>query len=50
MALAIDKIEKIVDEEKSQLDTETRRKTRAFWLPVGFLLGVVATVIVQWFV
>lgn len=47
---AIDKIEKIVDEEKSQLDTETRRKTRAFWLPVGFLLGVVATVIVQWFV
>ena len=47
---AIDKIEKIVNEEKSQLDTETRRITRAFWLPVGFLLGVVATVIVQWFV
>ena len=47
---AIEKIENIVDEEKSQLDTETRRKPRAFWLPVGFLLGVVATVIVQWFV
>ena len=49
-AEAIDKIEQMVDDEKSQLDTETRRKTRAFWLPAGFLLGVVATVIVQWFV
>ncbi len=33
--------------EKEQLDTETRRKTRAFWLPSGFVLGVIVTLIVQ---
>lgn len=33
--------------EKEQLDTETRRKTRAFWLPSGFALGVIVTLIVQ---
>lgn len=37
-----------IEEEKSQLDTETRRKVRAFWGPIGFLLGVVATLAVQW--
>ena len=47
--IADDLYEKL-ETEKEELDTETRRKTRAFWLPVGFLLGVVATVIVQWFV
>ena len=32
-----------VEAEKAELDTETRRKVRAFWLPVGFILGVVVT-------
>ena len=33
--------------EKEQLDTETRRKTRAFWLPAGFVLGVIVTLLAQ---
>lgn len=33
--------------EKEQLDTETRRKTRAFWLPSGFVLGVIVTLLAQ---
>lgn len=37
-----------IEEEKAKLDTETRRKVRAFWGPVGFLLGVAATLAVQW--
>lgn len=37
-----------IEEEKSQLDTETRRKVRAFWAPAGFILGVAATLLVQW--
>lgn len=36
-----------VEAEKSELDTETRRKVRAFWLPVGFILGVVVTLVAQ---
>ena len=38
-----------IDTEKQELDTETRRKVRAFWLPVGVVLGVVATLAVQFF-
>lgn len=45
---AAQEIGKRIDEEKSQLDTETRRKVRAFWGPVGFLLGVATTLAVQW--
>lgn len=45
---AAQEIEKKLEEEKAKLDTETRRKVRAFWGPVGFLLGVVATLAVQW--
>lgn len=36
-----------VEAEKAELDTETRRKVRAFWLPVGFILGVVVTLVAQ---
>ena len=38
-----------IETEKESLDTETRRKVRAFWLPVGVVLGVVATLAVQFF-
>lgn len=37
-----------VEAEKAELDTETRRKVRAFWLPAGFILGVVVTLVAQW--
>ena len=36
-----------VEAEKAELDAETRRKVRAFWLPVGFILGVVVTLVAQ---
>lgn len=43
------KVEEVTDEiiakveaQKALLDTETRRKTRLFWGPVGFLVGAVA--------
>lgn len=45
---AAQEIGKRIDEEKSQLDTETRRKVRAFWAPVGFVLGFAAAYLVQW--
>lgn len=45
---AAQEIGKRIDEEKAQLDTETRRKVRAFWAPAGFILGVAATLLVQW--
>lgn len=44
---AIEKIQEKVDFEKERLDTETRRKVRAFWLPVGFVLGVLVTLAFQ---
>lgn len=44
---AIEKIQEKVDSEKERLDTETRRKVRAFWLPVGFVLGVLVTLAFQ---
>lgn len=31
-----------VEAAKAQLDTETRRKVRAFWGPEGFVVGLVA--------
>lgn len=31
-----------VEARKALLDAETRRKTRLFWGPVGFLVGAVA--------
>ena len=43
------KVEEVTDEliakveaQKALLDAETRRKTRLFWGPVGFLVGAVA--------
>ena len=45
---AAQEIEKRIDEEKAQLDTETRRKVRAFWAPVGFILGFAAAYLIQW--
>ena len=42
-----DELYEKLEMEKEQLDTETRRKTRAFWLPSGFVLGVIVTLIVQ---
>ncbi len=43
------KVEEVTDEliakveaQKALLDAETRRKTRLFWGPVGFVAGVLA--------
>lgn len=36
-----------VEVEKEELDATTRRKVRAFWLPVGFILGVAVTLVTQ---
>lgn len=44
---AIETIQEKVDSEKEKLDTETRRKVRAFWAPVGFVLGVLVTLAAQ---
>lgn len=44
---AAQEIGKRIDEEKAQLDTETRRKVRAFWAPVGFVLGFTAAYLIQ---
>lgn len=43
----IEKLEQKIEYEKSQLDTQTRRKIRAFWAPVGFVLGVLVTLAAQ---
>lgn len=43
----IEKLEQKIEYEKSQLDTQTRRKVRAFWAPVGFVLGVLVTLAAQ---
>ena len=37
-----------IETEKEEMDTETRRKVRAFWLPIGVVIGVVATLAVQY--
>lgn len=39
---ALEKIGAWLDGQKAQLDTDTRRKVRAFWGPVGFVVGLVA--------
>lgn len=42
---ALEKLKKYLDEQKAQLDTETRRKVRAFWIgvtAVGSVLGIAA--------
>lgn len=39
---AIEKLGAWLDGQKAQLDTDTRRKVRAFWGPVGFVVGLVA--------
>ena len=43
----IEKLEQKIEYEKSQLDTQTRRKVSAFWAPVGFVLGVLVTLTAQ---
>lgn len=42
-----DELYERLETEKAELDTDTRRKVRAFWLPVGFILGVVVTLVAQ---
>ena len=42
-----DELYEKLETEKEGLDTETRRKVRAFWLPAGFILGVVMTLVAQ---
>lgn len=42
-----DELYEKLETEKEELDTDTRRKVRAFWLPVGFILGVVVTLVAQ---
>ena len=42
-----DELYEKLETEKEELDTDTRRKVRAFWLPVGFVLGVVVTLVAQ---
>ena len=37
-----------IETEKEALDTDTRRKVRAFWLPIGVVIGVIATLAVQY--
>lgn len=37
-----------IETEKESLDTETRRKVRAFWLPVGVVIGVIAALAAQY--
>lgn len=44
------KVEEVTDElivkveaQKALLDAETRRKTRLFWGPIGFIAGVLAS-------
>lgn len=37
-----EKISAALDAQKAQLDTKTRRTVRAFWGPVGFVVGVIA--------
>lgn len=39
---ALEKLGTWLDGQKAQLDTDTRRKVRAFWGPVGFVIGLVA--------
>lgn len=39
---ALEKLDTWLDSQKAQLDTDTRRKVRAFWGPVGFVVGLVA--------
>ena len=43
-----DDIQKRIDQEKEKLDTETRRKVRAFWAPVGFAVGFTACYLAGW--
>lgn len=42
-----DELYEKLETEKEKLDTETRRKVRAFWLLAGFILGVVVTLVAQ---
>ncbi len=42
-----DELYEKLETEKEELDTETRRKVRAFWLPVGFVLGVLVILAFQ---
>lgn len=39
---ALAKAQEWLNGQKAQLDTKTRRKVRAFWGSVGFVVGLVA--------
>lgn len=45
---ALEKLKKYLDEQKAQLDTETRRKVRAFWIGVT-AVGIVSGIAAGWF-
>lgn len=45
---ALEKLKKYLDEQKAQLDTETRRKVRAVWI-VFTVAGVVLGGFAGWF-
>lgn len=45
---ALEKLKKYLDEQKAQLDTETRRKVRAFWIGVT-AVGIVPGIAAGWF-
>lgn len=45
---ALEKLKKYLDEQKAQLDTETRRKVRAFWIGVT-VVGIVLGIAAGWF-
>lgn len=44
-----DELYEKLEEEKETMDTDTRRKTRAFWAVVGIFTGVVFTLIATHF-
>ena len=45
----MDKFNKKLAEEKAALDTETRRKVRAFWIGISSLAFVVGLLLGHWF-
>ena len=45
---ALEKLKKYLDEQKAQLDTETRRKVRAAWIAIS-VVALVVGLAVGWF-
>ena len=45
---ALEKLKKYLDEQKAQLDTETRRKVRAAWIAIS-VVALVVGLAVGWY-